>query len=985
MLVLSGLAMACGDQTTEVVPERETPGMPGSVALATTSTEDGLSITTDKDDYQPGDTVWFTGAGWQANDTLDILLEDEPTTHEPHSWWVPVNETGGFRDSTYVVDVGDLGVTFTLTATSRGTGRSLTVQFMDGLISAASLAFFPAGSTSGGPPPTDCTGTAGTSVQSGTQICAKASFTISGSGGTPVSIRWLNPSGQVVAVSARASNFPNATTGGQSFAAVFTPTVTGPWSAMICESSNIINTGANADGCPSGSARDTATFTVTAAAVATTTSVISSQNPSEVGQSVTFTAGVTKGSPAVTVSDGQVAFKSGGTSCADATEVQAATNVDGNGQVMFTTSSLALGSHVIRGCYGGAAGFLASEGSVTQQVDNTATEIDLASSPNPSITGQSVVFTAKVTNNSNPVSAGQLAFKKGGNTCSDATQVQAPQNLVGGQLTYTASFAASESPITIRACYGGSATPLLAASEAAIVQAVAKADQTITFAALANKTFGDIPFSVSATASSNLAVTFTLGSGSAGCSVSGNTVTIVGATPAGQFCTIVAQQGGNDDYNPAEDVSRSFSIAKAATTTVVESSQSPTVFGEPVTFTATVSATPSGLSGTVTFKNGPATLGTGTLTCGATCTAQLTTAALPAGSHTGITANYGGNANFESSTSAAITQVVNPAFTSTVLTATAYTATYGDEDVTFTANVAANAPSTATVDEGAVKFTVKQGATEIGTVSGAVGNGVVTADFPLLGVNAGGYNVEAVYQPAAANPNFLASSDPTPASLTVNRAPTSTAIESLSGAPYYVNGAVTVNFSVAPANTAGQFGSPPSGTVQVNNGSAPCSATLPATTCDYTPTTVGNHDLTASYSGDGNFLPSSSSPAVRITVAYKFLGFFAPVDRPNTYNVSKAGQSIPLKWRLLDANDQPVTNLTAVNIAITSLSCSSSTVTDLIEEYAPGASGLQNQGDGYYQFNWKTPPSYALTCKNIGLDFGNGYVERALANFNFKK
>src|SRR5512134_2798496 len=121
-LGLAAAAAACGDQPTEVVPERVVEAGPGTVALATSSTEDGLSITTDKDDYAPGDTVWFTGAGWPAEDTLDFVLADEPLTHPPHEWWVPVDGSGGFRDSTYVVDVDDVGVTFTLTATSRGTG-----------------------------------------------------------------------------------------------------------------------------------------------------------------------------------------------------------------------------------------------------------------------------------------------------------------------------------------------------------------------------------------------------------------------------------------------------------------------------------------------------------------------------------------------------------------------------------------------------------------------------------------------------------------------------------------------------------------------------------------------------------------------------------------------------------------------------------------------------------------------------------------------
>src|SRR5439155_10261216 len=52
------------------------------------------------------------------------------------------------------------------------------------------------------------------------------------------------------------------------------------------------------------------------------------------------------------------------------------------------------------------------------------------------------------------------------------------------------------------------------------------------------------------------------------------------------------------------------------TTTGVVSSINPSVSGQPVTFTATVKARSSGAgtpTGTVTFKDGPSTLGTGTL------------------------------------------------------------------------------------------------------------------------------------------------------------------------------------------------------------------------------------------------------------------------------------------------------------------------------------------------------------------------------------
>lgn len=138
-LVLAALGVACGDQPTEVELDQEAvrgAGMaqaPGMTADATATSDDGLVINTDKDDYQPGDTVFLSGSGWPANDVLDIVLTDEPLSHEPHRWSVDVDESGSFRDSTYVVDEGDLNVTFTLVATSRATERSLTVVFTDNI------------------------------------------------------------------------------------------------------------------------------------------------------------------------------------------------------------------------------------------------------------------------------------------------------------------------------------------------------------------------------------------------------------------------------------------------------------------------------------------------------------------------------------------------------------------------------------------------------------------------------------------------------------------------------------------------------------------------------------------------------------------------------------------------------------------------------------------------------------------------------------
>jgi len=102
-------------------------------------------------------------------------------------------------------------------------------------------------------------------------------------------------------------------------------------------------------------------------------------------------------------------------------------------------------------------------------------------------------------------------------------------------------------------------------------------------------------------------------------------------------------------------------------------------------------------------------------------------------------------------------------------------------------------------------------------------------------------------------------------------------------------------------------------------------------------------------------------------------------------NIAKAGQAIPLKWRVLDYYDVPVTNLTGVAVTAVSLTCSAGTTTDLIEEYAAGSSGLQNLGNGYYQWNWKTPTTYANSCKTLKLNLGEGAGFEHIALFQFKK
>lgn len=108
-----------------------------------------------------------------------------------------------------------------------------------------------------------------------------------------------------------------------------------------------------------------------------------------------------------------------------------------------------------------------------------------------------------------------------------------------------------------------------AAAEVSQVLTVNKADQTITFESIPAKTVGDPDFSLDATASSGLTISYT-SSDVAVASISGSTVTVVGEGSS----TITASQGGNANYNPASDVVQVLVVNSAK--------QSQTITFEPI-------------------------------------------------------------------------------------------------------------------------------------------------------------------------------------------------------------------------------------------------------------------------------------------------------------------------------------------------------------------------------------------------------------------
>ncbi len=87
---------------------------------------------------------------------------------------------------------------------------------------------------------------------------------------------------------------------------------------------------------------------------------------------------------------------------------------------------------------------------------------------------------------------------------------------------------------------------------------IAKADQTIDFTAPSGVRYGDPDSDLGATASSGLAVTYASDTPSVCTIVSGQLHVVAAGS-----CTIDADQAGDDNYNPAPQVERTFTIAKA--------------------------------------------------------------------------------------------------------------------------------------------------------------------------------------------------------------------------------------------------------------------------------------------------------------------------------------------------------------------------------------------------------------------------------------
>ncbi|MFZ4678806.1 MAG: beta strand repeat-containing protein, partial [Flavobacterium sp.] len=205
-----------------------------------------------------------------------------------------------------------------------------------------------------------------------------------------------------------------------------------------------------------------------------------------------------------------------------------------------------------------------------------------------------------------------------------------------------------------------SATNVSGTDTKPLLISVAQANQVITFNTLSGKTYGDASFSLNGISTSGLALTYS-SSNTAVATISGNTVTIVGAGTT----SITASQSGDANYFAASDVSQDLVVAKANQTITFNTISDKNDTDGSFNLDATAS---SGLSVSYSSSNT------------SVVTISGTTATIVAPGITTITASQVGNDNYNAATSVDQTQtIINTQLANQTITfGPLYPVTYGD-------------------------------------------------------------------------------------------------------------------------------------------------------------------------------------------------------------------------------------------------------------------------------------------------------------------
>ena len=381
-----------------------------------------------------------------------------------------------------------------------------------------------------------------------------------------------------------------------------------------------------------------------------------------VGSNVVLTASVSITSPGRPT--GTVAFTANGAPLGTAT---LAVSASGTTSASVSTSSLPVGTDIIRASYSGDSLDVPSttETSLTINQKNTITSLSI--NPTGTLTpGEHFTLTAAITCAGTPIHSGNVKFSIG--TASYVVLV----NPANGIATWSGTAQASDNGVGLSASYQG--TPTYAPSSANAGALSVKPFPTSTSLAVS-------PSGGSLQAGSSYTLTATVAAPSGSPTPSGSVVFTAGSAThtailnqagvatwtttapgtTGSF-TVSAAYSGTSDFAASTSPVLTESVTAVPTSTSLTASVSTVTAGSPVILTATVTPTAGtgfSLAGEVTFTAGNLVLGSSPLGNGS---ASLTTSSLPIGSDS-VTASFVGGTNgaFAGSTSDPVTVIVNPA------------------------------------------------------------------------------------------------------------------------------------------------------------------------------------------------------------------------------------------------------------------------------------------------------------------------------------
>jgi len=185
------------------------------------------------------------------------------------------------------------------------------------------------------------------------------------------------------------------------------------------------------------------------------------------------------------------------------------------------------------------------------------------------------------------------------------------------------------------------------------------------------------------------------------------------------------------------------------------------------------------------------------------------------------------------------------------------------------------------------------------------------------------------------------------------------------GAEYLLNQNVSANWSAtdAPSGIDSAVGTVPSGSAIDTSSVGPKTFTVTAT----------------------DKAGKTTVKTVNYCVRYNFIGFLPPVDNPQVVNVGKAGRTFPIKWQLKDANGNFISSLSAVlyNPLRYGLTTGGSTIwEDLLPGDTSGASGLRyDSASNQYIFTWQTSNTFVGKSYELLLELTDGTVHKTLFKF----